>query len=146
MKVRLRYLFRLHLCCLFHTFFPLLKKRRLNNTVIQQQNNVTPHKVNIVKVFMIDNATQVLSLAALSPGINCIEKSLGQHIDRTLRNKLPSGVLTLFLVGEMQMKPSTGRQSYGARIILGGPGKFQENGLKIVHFRAIFAIKMYFFL
>ena len=35
------------------------------------------------------------------------------------------------------MKPSTGRQSDGALIILGGPGKFFENGLKIVHFRAI---------
>ena len=45
---------------------------------------------------MIDNAIQVLSLAALSPGINCIEKSLGHHIDHTLRTKLLTGVLTLF--------------------------------------------------
>ena len=35
------------------------------------------------------------------------------------------------------MKPNTGRQSDGARIILGGPGKKLENGLKIEHFRAI---------
>ena len=49
------------------------KKRKFNNTIIHQQNNATPHKVNIVNVFMKDNTIQLLSLAAVSPGINFIE-------------------------------------------------------------------------
>ena len=66
-----------YICAAFstHSFLYNKKKKKkdLNNTVIHQQNNATPHKVNIVNVFMIDNAIQLLSLAAVSPGINYIE-------------------------------------------------------------------------
>ena len=123
--VRLQYLFRLHLCCLFHTFFPLLpKKRRLNNTIIHQQNNATPHKVNIVNVFMKDNTIQLLSLAAVSPGINFIESLRPPNSGNSWELWVLS-VFCFFLVEEMKMKSSTGRQS---------DSKILENGPQILDF------------
>ena len=79
MKARLRYRYFECIYGAYFTHSSLLLPKKKKKMMIEQQhyhsstNRGPPHKVNIVKVFMIDNVIQALSLAAVSPDINCIE-------------------------------------------------------------------------
>ena len=66
----------------------IMNERRLNNTILLQQDNAPPHTANIVKAFMRDNNIQMLPWPAVSPDINCIE-NVWATMGRTLQIKLP---------------------------------------------------------
>ena len=65
-----------------------MNERRLNNTILLQQDNAPPHTANIVKAFMRDDNIQMLPWPAVSPDINCIE-NVWATMGRTLQIKLP---------------------------------------------------------